>query len=256
MAGKYLDSLLVTAAGFPACRSCMYVETGSAALCSRCAALTLEPLAPQDQRCGICDQPFQSGEEECRNPLCNAGWRMFEWNYAIAMRTTVLKNVIGLYKYGGQRRWAAIFGRIVAGFLEEHDSLFSEFDLIVATPTYLGPGGRSFDHTRDVLAAADIETPGRWPFDIEGAPAIVQTAATTKMARIPSYQERKEKAQTELRDSLSIPDPRRTSGKAILVYDDLFTNGLVLNEVARALIEGGDAVRVCGITLAREPWKR
>ena len=40
------------------------------------------------------------------------------------------------------------------------------------------------------------------------------------------------------------------------MYDDLFTNGLVLNEVARALIEDGDAERACGMKLAREPRKR
>lgn len=34
---------------------------------------------------------------------------------------------------------------------------------------------------------------------------------------------------------------------AILVYDDLFTDGQVLNEVARALIEDGDGERVCGM---------
>lgn len=256
MGGKHLDGLLKDAAGFPACRSCMYVETGSAALCSRCASRTLQPLAPENDRCLTCDQPFQTGEDACRNPLCNAGWREFEWNAAIAMRTTVLKNVIGMYKYGGHRRWAAIFGRILAGFLADNEDLFAPFDLIVASPTYVGPGGRSFDHTRDVLVAADVESPGRWPFDIAGQPAIVQMAATTKMAGIRTYQQRKETAQGELRDALSVPDPSRTSGKTILVYDDLLTNGLVLNEVARALKQNGGAESVCGVSLAREPWKR
>jgi len=254
--GDYLDKLLESAAGFPACRRCMYVETGAAALCSRCAGRTLEPLAPNDEKCGICDQPYQPGEMECRNPLCNAGWRMFEWNYAIAMRTAPLKNAVAMYKYGGHRKWATIFGRIVAGFIEEHASLFSEFDLITAVPTYTGPDGRSFDHTRDVLVVADLETGGRWPFDVGGAAAIVQTAKTEHMATIATYQERKRHAQTELRAALAVPDPTRTSGLEILVYDDLFTNGLVLNEVARALIQDGGASRVCGITLAREPWNR
>jgi predicted amidophosphoribosyltransferase len=254
--GDYLDKLLETAAGFPGCRACMYLETGSAALCSRCARRTLEPLSPVDERCGICDQPYFPGKGECRNPLCNAGWRMFEWNYAIAMRTTPLKNAIAMYKYGGERRWATIFGRIVAGFIEEHATTMSTFDIIAATPTYVGPGGRSFDHTLDVLAVANLETGGRWPFDIDGLPVIVQTTATERMARIGTYAARKEHAQTTLRAALSVPDPTRTTGRSILVYDDLFTNGLVLNEVARALKEDGGADQVCGLSLAREPWNR
>jgi predicted amidophosphoribosyltransferase len=252
----HLDKLLESAAGFPGCRRCMYLETGSAALCSRCAGRTLQPLAPDHQKCGICDQPYQAGEDECRNPLCNASWRMFDWNYAIAMRTAPLKNAVAMYKYGGERRWATIFGRIVAGFIEEHTGLISDFDLITAVPTYTGPGGRSFDHTRGVLAVADLETGGRWPFDVAGPAAIVQTVKTERMASIATYQDRKQHAWTELRDALSVPDPTRTSGLSILVYDDLFTNGLVLNEIARALIGDGGAERVCGITLAREPWKR
>ena len=252
----YLDRLLETAAGFPNCRRCMYLETGSAALCSRCAGRTLEPLAPDEARCGTCAQPYQPNEDQCRNPLCNAGWRMFDWNYAIAMRTAPLKNAIAMYKYGGEKRWATIFGRIVAGFIEDHAGLMSEFDIITATPTYLGPGGRTFDHTRDVLAVADLETGGRWPFDVEDSPVIVQMTATERMARIKTYAARKEHARTTLRAALSIPDPARTKGMSILVYDDLFTNGLVLNEVARALIEDGGADRICGISLAREPWTR
>lgn len=184
---------------------------------------------------GSATNRFSRGRKSAATRSCNAGWRMFEWNYAIAMRTTVLKNVIGLYKYGARRRWAAIFGRIVAGFLEEHDSLFSEFDLIVASPTYLGPGGRSFDHTRDVLAVADIETPGRWPFDIEGPPAIVLQPPQQRWPAFRRTQGRKEKAQTELRDCPQHPgstpaeregDPRVTTTSS--------PTGLVLNEVARA----------------------
>ena len=254
--GDHLDKLLETAAGFPACRTCMYLETGSMALCSRCASGSSVMLAPVDLRCGTCDQPFPDETKSCRNPLCNAGWREFDWNYAIAMRTAPLATAVNMYKYGGERRWALIFGRIVAGFVEDHAGLMEPFDLITAVPTYMGPDGRAFDHTRDVLVVANEETGGRWPFDVEGQAAVFQTTKTERMARLKTYAERKAHAFGAYRDSLSVPDPARTNGMTILVYDDLFTNGLVLNEVARALKEQGGAAEVCGITLAREPWKR
>ena len=60
----------------------------------------------------------------------------------------------------------------------------------------------------------------------------------------------------ELSTVLAIPDTSRTSGRNILVYDDVFTSGHTLNTVARTLIETGGANRVCGISLARQPFRR
>ena len=67
----------------------------------------------------MCDQAYNAGETVCWNPVCRMapGDRWFDWNYAIAMRTTWLKNAINSYKYSNQRHWAAIFGRILVGFL-------------------------------------------------------------------------------------------------------------------------------------------
>ncbi len=40
-----------------------------------------------------------------------------------------------------------------------------------------------------------------------------------------------------------------------VVYDDVFTDGFTLNEVARCLKNKGNANEVCGVTLARQPWR-
>jgi hypothetical protein len=39
----------------------------------------------------------------------------------------------------------------------------------------------------------------------------------------------------------------------IVVYDDVFTDGFTLREVARCLIRVGDATVVCSVTLTRQP---
>jgi predicted amidophosphoribosyltransferase len=94
------------------------------------------------------------------------------------MRSGQLQRAIDRYKVHGRWGWALIFGRVQAGFFEQEASWFRRFDLIVASPTYVGPGGRGFDHTRLLLehAAAEV-TPGRpWPFDVGGQPTIVKTA--------------------------------------------------------------------------------
>jgi len=233
----------------------MYRDAGPAALCFECAHRTMEALADPGERCEVCDLPFNAGEHECRNPVCNLGERWFEWNFAVAMRSGALEYAINRYKYEGARGWGGIFGRILAGFLEERAKTFESFDLIVASPTWTGPGGRNFDHTADVLvhAAADVPPGSVWPFDDPNDPSIVKSAETPKMVG-KGYKERRKVAEGELRASLQVQHPERIGGKSILVYDDVFTDGLTLREVARALIQAG-AIRVCGVTLCRQPYR-
>ena len=52
-----------------------------------------------------------------------------------------------------------------------------------------------------------------------------------------------------------MPNPARTASRSILVYDDVFTDGTTLNEVARALRGQAAASEVCGVTLCRQPWR-
>lgn len=242
--------------GFGLCPRCPYLASGPAELCYACARLTMESLAPADERCEICDRPFEVGDAGCRNPLCGPAERYFSWNFAIAMRSGVLEAVISRYKFDGVRQWAVVFGRILAGFLEQQATTFRQFDLIVASPTYVGAGGRSFDHTRLVLErAADEVAPGNdWPFDLNDTPAIVKTAPTESFTG-KSYPQRRDIAHSELREALRVLDRRRTDGARILVYDDVFTDGHTLNEVAFALRTQGNASEVCGVTLCRQPWK-
>lgn len=247
---------------FGACGACPYLAGGSPRFCYSCAHSTMEPLADPDRRCGVCDQTYADGEYECKNPVCGMGQRWFEWNYAIAMRSGVLQQVINAYKYSGptsgDRGWAAIFGRILVGFLDANEPTFETADLIVASPTYTGPGGRrEWDHIRGILVAADAEqaSPGRWPFDLAGTPAVIKTADTPAMTGM-KYQQRRVNAEGPVRGALAVPDPSRTAGRRIVVVDDVFTDGLTMREVARALRLQGRAAQVQGVTLARQPFGR
>lgn len=170
------------------------------------------------------------------------------------MRSGALETAINAYKYKDKREWAQIFARVLVGFLGENQKTFSQFDLITPSPTYVSPDGRQWDHTGLVIEQAFMCSYGAWPFDISNPHVIVKTRATPKMMG-KKWPERKKNAETELRDALQVPDASRTAGKKILVYDDVFTDGFTLNEVARCLLREGDARAVCGVTLARQPWK-
>ena len=106
-----------------------------------------------------------------------------------------------------------------------------------------------------VLARAATEvSPGAiWPFDIAGEPVIVKAGPTPPMVGH-GYQERRRIAEGPLCDALRVTRVQDVYGKRVLVYDDVFTDGLTLNEVARALRFAG-ATEVCGVTLCRQPYQ-
>jgi len=237
--------------GFGRCGQCAYLRTGTPSICFTCARNSIEAL--QAARCQVCDLPFKEGSTTCANPICNWGDRRFERNYAAAMRSGVLESAVDAYKYRDQTGWAVIFARVLVGFLDEARATFDSFDLIVASPTFVGAGGREWDHTRQVLLEARDDD-AEWPFDTVEPAAIIKTAATERMMG-KTWRQRYEIATGPLREALSVPDPARTTGKEILVYDDVFTDGQTLNEVARCLIDEGGATRVCGVTLMRQPFR-
>lgn len=235
-------------AGFAACVECAYRDTGSAPVCFACASEHTEPLAAA--HCEVCGQALPA-DGRCGNPVCHFDDRYFNRVWAISMRTGQMRVAITRYKYDGRWGWAAIFGRILVGFLAEHRSAFGTYDLITPSPTYIGPDSeRAFDHTRRIVEAAEIEEPIAWPFAFD---VIARTAATEPMVGH-TWKERKAIAEGPLRAALSVPDPGAVAGKRILIVDDVFTEGFTIREVARALVLAG-ATEVSEIVLAREPWK-
>lgn len=205
-----------------------------------------------------CDQAIVAGGR-CSNKVCHypPSERYFSWNQAIAMRSGVLEEAINRYKYQDQKGWGMIFGRVVTGFLNENGHLVESIDHIIPSPTFVGtaPGERRWDHTRyiaEMAAAADEDD--RWPFYLDPPALIEKVAHTPSLVKAGSWNNRRDIAVNEIRPALRIPDPSLTRNKRILVIDDVFTEGLNLNEVARALAKDGGAAEVCGLTLARQGW--
>lgn len=255
-----IGRLVPPPAGFGNCAKCAYREDGAAAVCHACAAVTIQSL--NSTRCGICEQALDDETDRCRNFWCtrqlgdhtDEGARQFENIYAIAQMSGVLERKIKDYKYAGRRAWAGIFGRVLLGHFEERAADIDKFGAIVANPTYIGPGGRAFDHTQQIIEKAKIEDlEGRWPLAV-GPHLLLTKNAKTKNFATMSGSERRLEARTSLRAALQVIDPAAVAGRSILVFDDVFTDGSTLNEVARTLRQNG-AISVSGIVLARQPWR-
>lgn len=239
-------------AGFAACVNCAYRQSGTAPICFSCASE--HTVAPPADACEVCDHPRPEGEA-CGNPLCSWDDRYFTQVRAISMRTGQMERAISRYKYDGKTGWRAIFGRILAGYLNEHRELFEKYDAITPSPTFTGLGAeRTFDHTRMIVEAAEIEEPIAWPFEYD---LIIKDEATERFAErgaVKPWRERKDIAEGPLRRALRIPDPNRVRGRRILVFDDVFTEGFTIREVAKSMIDRG-ALEVSEIVLARQPFQ-
>jgi predicted amidophosphoribosyltransferase len=165
------------------------------------------------------------------------------------MRTGPLRRAIDRYKVDGKQAWAGIFGRVLLGYLNADRRVFQRYDLIVPSPTWVDEDGRAFDHTALVIEHAITEDDGVWPFQTE----VVQKTAATTPFRGKTWKDRYRIAENELRPALRVPEPESVRGKRILVYDDVYTEGLTLRAVARSLRDAG-ALEVSEVVLARQPY--
>jgi predicted amidophosphoribosyltransferase len=229
-------------AGFGSCAGCPYRDAGTPAICFACATATAGGAA--GARCALCRQELEDGR--CPSAVCNLDDPGFSRIYTVCDRPEVMWRVVMAYKYEEQRAWAAILGRVLVGFLDEHRDELAGFDLITTGAIYVGPRAqRLWDYLRLVLDAAAREGPD-WPF----APGLIAKSGPTGRFLGISPRERREIAEGELRAALSVPEPERVAGRRVLVFDDVFSEGYSLREMARVLTRAG-ATEVAGLVLAR-----
>ncbi|HXZ99298.1 MAG TPA: hypothetical protein VEK76_03010, partial [Candidatus Binatia bacterium] len=89
--------------------------------------------------CRTCGRSLDPAASRCRNPLCASASRWFSRNVAITEHSGRVRALLSAYKYGGEQRWADLFGAMLAELLSGPGRLLDGFDLVVASPTYTGP---------------------------------------------------------------------------------------------------------------------
>jgi predicted amidophosphoribosyltransferase len=244
-------STSLATAGFPRCRDCRYLAPGPAAVCLACVRRSV--ASPDADACAVCAQ-LTGADRRCANELCRSPLRRIGRIQAIGYQAGPLRQAIREFKYEGAAARAAVFGRLLLAWLDDQPA-GDRPDLIVANPGY--PAG----HAEAVLTAAAAagsagsDEPARasWPFDRQTPAAIVKTAPTLRSADAQAWA--KKSVRHDLAAALAVPDPARTSGRFILVYDDVCTTGTQLDTVAACLLDQGGAARVEGVVLARAPWR-
>jgi predicted amidophosphoribosyltransferase len=172
--------------------------------------------------------------------------------FAVGVHDGALRHAILRYKYRRELWWADVFARLLADHLYTHSSWFEEFDLLVPTPSYLGPSARrSWDPVGEIALRLRGLVHPLWEMAF---------GAVTKQRETPPMQGRSSAdrqliASGPLRRSLHVAEPQRLARARILVLDDVLTDGSTLREMARALRRSG-AREVAGLVLARQAWRR
>lgn len=238
-----LQELRPPPAGFNACAVCVYRTTGTPAICFACTdAGSAETTAPT---CPVCGQALDDGGP-CPNSVCTLDDRFFSRIYTVSSQPDEMWNAIMSYKYEEERGWAGVLARILVGYLDDRRDEMEHYDLITTGAIHVGPNApRLWDYLQLILDAAGREGPD-WPF----VPGLIDKSVPTGRFLGISPEARREIAEGELRAALSVPEPDRVAGRRILVFDDVYSEGYSLREMARVLLEAG-AAEVAGLVFAR-----
>jgi predicted amidophosphoribosyltransferase len=199
--------------------------------------------------CSVCGQwrrPFAP----CPTAWCARPDRSWSVAFSVGSYEAGLRRAILRYKLAGERSWAGVFARLVAGYLERWSAWFEDFDAVVPVPAFVGPGSRrSWDPVGTIaLELAAIAGP-LW----EVRPGALTKTVETPPMRTCGAAERRS-AVGALRSALGVVDADLIRGRRLLVLDDVLAEGSTLQAVATRLREAG-AVEVAGLALARSPWR-
>lgn len=211
----------------------------------------MRPLA--EHHCELCSQSLSAAGAPCRNPIC--GWapehRHFTRVDAIALFAHPLEQPIKALKYDGKAGWAMIFGRLIVGWLNDHQDEMADIDLIIGNPS--APGRLPLQHVETIMAAAYTEdTVDRWPIVHPNSPVLIKLYETPKSAGGGvSWAEKMAAAKAH---AAALYLRQSVAGKRILLVDDVFTTGATFHTVGKLLMTQARALEVRGLVLARVPF--
>ena len=182
----------------------------------------------------------------CPNTVCGLDDREFSRVFTVCERSEDMWDAVRRYEYDEDHRWAGVLGQVLGGWLRADAPDLAGYDAVTTCALYTGPDApRHWDYLRPVLDSAVRQAPVvRVEHDL-----IVKAAPTGRLLGL-GVAERRVIAEGPLREALSVPQPGRVAGRRVLVFDDVYSEGYSLREMARALRRAG-ASEVAGLVPTR-----
>jgi len=153
-----------------------------------------------------------------------------------------IREAILRVKFGGESPLA----RSLSLYMTDHYSRFfppGAFDAILPVP--LHPKRlREREFNQCVLLARPLAARLGLPLSLHAVARVRHT--------LPQSASNEADRRKNLRGAFRVQRPERIKGRSILLFDDVYTTGATLEELAKPLLSAG-ARRVCGLTLARSP---
>jgi ComF family protein len=193
----------------------------------------VSPYAFREQaeaRCGLCrrlEQPFVRA----------AAYGSYEGG---------LRDLVHMLKYQQVRPAANVLGRMLAEVVAGFGSAWGDAKVqVVPVPLFAGKlRQRGFNQAELIARAALKLGPGPGQLTLEPY-ALERVRETQSQIGLTRHQRRE-----NLRGAFRVADPRKVSGREVLLVDDVFTTGTTASECARVLRRAG-ASRVWVATVAR-----
>ncbi len=227
----------------PLCRS-VILDRG-ACFCPSCLEGFETIREPFCRRCG---SPLPHGMPDREDALCGVclsrgpGFPVPFTVRSIALYAGNVRTAILRLKFGRERP----VGRSLSLFVKEHYGRFfpaEAFHSILPVP--LHPRRlREREFNQCVLLARPLAAHLGISLDLHTVERVRHTSpqsASTEAER-----------RKNLRGAFRVRRPERIRGRSILLFDDVYTTGATLEELARSVLSAGPR-RLCGLTLARSP---
>jgi len=206
-------------------------------VCGKCLRAP-QPIAAEFF-CVACQTPFLNRaplDESGRCSLCRLGLSGFDAVYSFGSYEGALRKLIHLFKFGGVRPLARVFG----GFLKRALPIEEGFDLVVPMPLHWRRRWqRGFNQA--ALLARQIAP----RFGVPVSSVVGRRRATKSQAGLTHAKRR-----ANVSGAFRIKRGTRLDGMRVLLVDDVLTTGATAAACARALKRAG-AVHVTLLALAR-----
>lgn len=214
----------------PRCLVCGKEIEGLTPLCSGCAA----EIRRWEVVCQVCGVGIEPGLDLC--PDCAVEARAFAWARSIGPYEGVLRALVFLVKYEGERSVARFLAREMAKVTEEAQVV----TWVPPDPVRLRERGF---HGAEILGQEVAKALG-----LPGRPLL------RKIAPSPPQVGRSREERVRAMHGL-FSATKRGHGEKVLVVDDVFTTGATASEAARALLDvgfGEVGVLTCAHTVGKE----